>query len=207
MRLDPRHTDVSCPLPGTARIPAGNGDNQTKRLVRRLEKIGADLLNVPAETEAEFLSVGSRLQGYFETTVKVSELSSSATELLSGEKIKDTMRGMDALLGGMGAYIKESETNTLQRINKLREIIGAVEVVQERLEAYVGLAKALRQIGTTAMVYSAPMAREGGGFMVLARDIRDLSESIKSRSLVATEDIKDILSTGNTAGSIRYWPR
>jgi methyl-accepting chemotaxis protein len=199
MRLDPRHTDVSCPLPATARIPAGPGDNHTESLIRRLEGISAKLLELPDATEAEFLSVGARLQGYYETAVKVSELSSSAAELLSGEKVKDTTRGMDALLGRMGAYIKESEANTVQRVNKLRNIIGTVEVVQRQLEEYGGVSKALRQIGTTAMVYSAPMAREGGGFMVLARNIRNLSESIKSRSLVARDDIKDILSSVNEA--------
>jgi methyl-accepting chemotaxis protein len=182
-----------------ARIQATPVDKQHEGLARHLEKIGEALLKVPEETEAGFLSVGSRLQGYYETTVKVSELSSSSAELLSGEKVMDTMRGLDSLLGRMGAYVKDSETNTMQRINKLKSISGTVEVIQEQLEEYVGMARALRQIGTTAMVYSAPMAREGGGFMVLARNIRDLSESIKSKSLAAREDIKDIRSTVNAA--------
>lgn len=199
MSIDPRQSDVSCPLPAMAHIPATPVDKQHESLARQFEKIGEALLQVPEETEAGFLSVGSRLQGYHEATLRVSELSSSAAELLSGENVMNAMRGLDALIGRMGAYVKDSETSAMQRINKLKNIIGTVEVIQEELEAYVGMAKALRQIGTTAMVYSAPMTANGGGFMVLAKNIRDLSESIKSRSLAAREDIKNIRSTVKSA--------
>ncbi len=200
MISDSRYTDVfqlQEAAPGVE--PLTGSDDPVTGLVRILYGLGSELGEMPDKTEAEFLSIGSKLHDYYDKATKISELSSSAAELLSGEGIDSAVEDLNGLLKKMSAYVKDSEADTEGRVEKFRHILNAIEDIKEELDEFARISKTLRSLGFTTMIYSAPVENRDQGFMVLAKNIKALSGNIYSRSVTAEAEIKALRSTVNAA--------
>ena len=200
MISDSRYTDVfqlQEAAPGVE--PLTGSDDPVTGLVRILYGLGSELGEMPDRTEAEFLSIGSKLHDYYDKATKISELSSSAAEVLSGEGIDSAVEGLSGLLKKMSAHVKDSEADTEGSVEKFRYILNAIEDIKEELDEFARISKTLRSLGFTTMIYSAPVENRDQSFMVLAKNIKALSDNIYSRSVTAEAEIKALRSTVNAA--------
>jgi methyl-accepting chemotaxis protein len=179
--------------------PLTGSDDPVTGLVRTLYGFGSALGEMPDKTEAEFLSIGSKLNDYYDKATGISKLSSSAAELLSGEGIDSAVEGLSGLLERMSAYVKDSEAGTEKRVEKFKHTLSAIGDIKEELDEFARISKTLRSLGFTTMVYSAPTENRDQGFMVLAKNIKGLSDSIYSRSVTAVAELKVLSTTVNRA--------
>jgi uncharacterized protein YukE len=171
--------------------------------VRSLPVLGDELSRLPAETEAEFLSIGSSLQLYHEKTRKVSDLSSSAASMLAGEDLSNTLELASSLLVNIGAYIRDAENGTELRVERFNSVLSAAKEIEEKMEEFAGLSKGLRILGLTTKIH-APSGGGGERDNVLASNIKGLSEKINARAVRSATDLKSVTASIRVAlGRIR----
>ncbi len=77
-----------------------------------LQLLGTDLESLGKSTEGEFLSIGEKLQGFYQRAGEISKKSSSVANLMSGEELGAVIEGFRKVIERMKRLEGESRRNT-----------------------------------------------------------------------------------------------
>ncbi len=155
--------------------------------VNRLKQIEGELDRITDQAEEEFLSIGRRFSDFHRRARMISEISAEVAGKMTGAEIVGAIDGLNELMERMESYLKRSETETRERISRLREVLSLMSDVYGHLEDFHRIAKGLRSLSITGMVQNALLITKHGEFKILLDDIRKLSGimSLKSETIDA----------------------
>lgn len=154
-----------------------------------------EIEQIPAETENEFLSLGSLLHSSYERTWIIADLFSSASMLLSGHEMAGVIKAIRSILEKMDKHTKESEIRSLKRIESFHQVLNTIENIKTELAKFRKISKDLRVLGTVANVYNTSIMQGNQGasdFSLLIKDITKLSNVILSKSMAVKTGISGI---------------
>ena len=153
--------------------------------VNRLKQIEVELDMVTDQAEEEFLSIGRMFSDFHRRARMISEISAEVAGKMTGAEIVGAIDGLNELMERMESYLKRSETETRERISRLKEVLSLMSDVYGHLEDFHRIAKGLRSLSITGMVQNALLITKHGEFKILLEDIRKLSGimSLKSETI------------------------
>lgn len=160
--------------------------------LRVLPVLGEELETLGKSTEGEFLSLGEKLQKYYEQAGELSKISESVASLMAGEEIETIIKGFHGIIERIEALEGESRRNaaTLQRLlDTLSELNGNLS----------GFHKTVRSLGVLCVsirVESARLGKKDIGFNILADEVGKLASEIEekySNLLARTESLSHLI--------------
>lgn len=176
-----------------------------------LGSVAAELKVVSGTTENEFLSIGGRLQEFYQ---RAGGISSVATELVgevAGPQVGTAMNELQTILDEMAHYVNHAQKETDLSAETLNEVIALLEQVSAPLAGFKKINKVLRMLGISTKIESARLGQSAAGFDTLASDVGQLSIQVHekaaivlSRKLDLEGAIRQTLSGVLTAGAQQH---
>lgn len=148
-----------------------------RQWVRGLEKVGTDLKELNESTEAGFLAIGDKLQGFYSSAGEISRMSSSVAGLMAGEEIGGAIDGLQAIF----ERIEKLESGSEASAEKLKQVLGILDEMHEHLAGFEQTARVLRVLCVCTRIESARLGDRDIGFSTLAGDVDKLVEEIESK--------------------------
>ena len=166
--------------------------NVLSRCKRRLKDCVQALEVLSASTEDQFLDIGNRLTAFYDGAAKVSKLSRTIVDLMSGGDIAETINGLKALMDGFVVNLKYFDSITGDSITKLDSISAQMEDIEWHLDDMNRITRVLRGLGFCIRVQNAVLKRPVEGMMLLGEDVNKLSSDIKEKSSHIVGDMNSL---------------
>jgi methyl-accepting chemotaxis protein len=160
----------------------------------RLQSLTRDLAIVNRETERDYLDIGSLLDQFHIRSKDIAHVSSSVSSSMAGAEITDVISELQRITERTRAYIDSSGDRLEKRKEVLKEAIEMIENMNEPVRDLRGIIRNMKYLGLSSKIHSAQIVKERSDFVVLADDIKKLSNIIESKS----SEIKSNLSTLRT---------
>ncbi len=139
--------------------------------------LGSDLESLGKSTEGEFLSIGEKLQGFYQRAGEISKISSSVTKLMSGEELGTVIEGFSNVIDRMKLLEGESRRNT----ETLRDVFESLARLNQQVEGFHKTIRRLRVLCVSTRIESARLGDHDTGFGDLADEVGKLSSEIEDR--------------------------
>ncbi|UCG78285.1 MAG: hypothetical protein JSV21_00135, partial [Nitrospirota bacterium] len=141
------------------------------------------------ETEGDYIDIGMKLREYYERSGNISEFASAVAELMSGEKISGAIADLKEVIKSINIFIEETDRRSGERIEALQTAFGMVDGVKAPLIDLKAIVKNMGYLSLSTKIHSSRMLDEGSDFIVLAEDIKKLSELIGEKSVAMKNDL------------------
>jgi methyl-accepting chemotaxis protein len=172
-----------------------------KRSKARLKDCVQGLEVLSASTEDQFLDIGNRLTAFYEGAAKVSGLSKTIADFLSGGDIAGTIQKLTALMEGFGVQMKHFESIIGESIIKLDSISERIEDAEWHLEDMDRATRMLGGLGFSTGLQNAILKRPVEGIRVLGEDVKKLASDITRKSGHIVRDTKSLVEVINDSRS------
>jgi methyl-accepting chemotaxis protein len=149
-----------------------------------LAKAAAELGVISATTEDEFLSIGGRLQDFYQRGIGISTLASEMVGEVAGDRVTEAMDGLGELLDGMANYVNRAQNDIERSSQTLREILALLDHVAGPLSGFKKVNKVLRMLGISTKIESARLGQSAAGFDTLASDVGELSVQVNDKAAI-----------------------
>ncbi|MGA3118150.1 MAG: methyl-accepting chemotaxis protein [Syntrophobacteraceae bacterium] len=148
--------------------------------------LGSDLESLGKSTEGEFLSIGEKLQDFYQRAGEISKIASSVAGLMSGEELGTVIEGFRNVIEKMKGLEGESRRNT----GTLREVLENLAYLNHEVEGFHKTILNLRVLCISTRIESARLEDPDTGFEALADEVGKLSLEIENRcfQLLASSD-------------------
>ena len=148
--------------------------------------LGSDLESLGESTEGEFLSIGEKLQGFYQRAADISKISSTVARLMSGEELGAAIEGFRNVFDRMKRLEGESRRNT----KTLRDVLENIARLNHHVDGFSKTIRHLRVLCVSTRIESARMGDHSADFETLADEVGKLSLEIESRcfQLLASSD-------------------
>lgn len=146
--------------------------------------VSAELGVISGATEDEFLSIGARLQDFYQRGAGISTLASEMVGEVAGEHVTTAMDGLGEMLDTMGRYVGRANGEIEASAGTLREILKLLEDVSGPLSGFKKVNKVLRMLGISTKIESSRLGQSAAGFESLASDVSDLSVQVNDKAAV-----------------------
>ena len=143
-----------------------------------LGEMAVELKVVAGTTEDEFLSIGGRLQDFYQRGVGISSLASKMVGEVAGEQVSEAMGGLGKMIDDMGRYVDNAQEEIGHSSATLQEILSLLGQVAEPLSGFKKVNKVLRVLGISTKIESTRLGQRGAGFETLASDVGDLAVQV-----------------------------
>jgi len=160
-----------------------------------LREIISSLFVLTKETEDQFLSIGSRLNDFYNRSGETSGLASSLLGSMTGEEITETTKGLEDILVRMSAYLGQTDAAFNDGLSSLKDVQATIHAIGEPLESFKKIVKKLKILSISTKIESAQLNTDNGGFITLADDVEKLSLLIHGKC-------KNIIDSSATLNSI-----
>ena len=156
-----------------------------------MRSMGRDLGSLGKSTEGEFLSVGEKLQSFYQRAVEISKISSSVAKLMSGEELSAVIAGFRNVIDRTKRLESESRRNT----ETLRDVLENITHLNHQVEGFRNTIRRLRVLCVSTRIESVRLVDMETGFEALAEEVGKLSLEIENRcfQLLASSDSLDRL--------------
>ncbi len=156
----------------------------------RLQSYIRDLGIVNRETEKDYLEIGSNLRQFHIQSRDIANVSSSVSGSMAGAEIIDAISKLQGAIERTKTYIEGFEERLENRKEVLKETLEMIDNMDEPVHDLKGIIKNMKYLSLSTKIHSARIDQESSDFMILAGDIKKLSEIIESKS----SEIKSNLS-------------
>lgn len=133
-------------------------------------------------TEDEFLQIGSELQGFYQRSAELTQVSSRLVEIVSGDRIRFLTDSLRQMMADMGAYLSEARNRSNDSCSTLEQVKYQLNNLSEPLSGFQKMNKALRMLSISTKIESARLGENGIGFVNLAMDVEKLSHQVNDKS-------------------------
>ena len=165
---------------------SGNGWRHT------LQWVEDELDNLGESTEDEFLGVGAKLQGFYQRTEEISELSKTVGALLAGEKSASFIEGFN----GVVRRIKMLESESRQSARALQRLMDIMSSIGGQLHGFHKTVRSLRVLCVSNRIESARLGNKDIGFNDLTDEVDKLASEIEDKSAhlkVQSESLSELV--------------
>ena len=145
-----------------------------------------DLESLGKSTEGEFLSIGEKLQDFYQRAGDISKISSTVARLMSGEELGTAIEGFRNVVDRMKRLEGESRRNT----KTLRDVLENLARLNRHVDGFHKTIRHLRVLCVSTRIESARLGDRDAGFETLADEVGKLSLEIENRcfQLLASSD-------------------
>jgi methyl-accepting chemotaxis protein len=176
----------------TAAAPDAELEKLTPGWSTSLEGMAQELRVVAGTTEDEFLTIGGRLQDFYQRGTGISGLASEMMGEVAGEHVSGAMDGLGNMLDEMGRYVGNAQKEIEGSSVTLREILGLLDHVEGPLSGFKKVNKVLRMLGISTKIESARLGQSAAGFDTLASDVGDLAVQVNDKAGVIMKRKEDL---------------
>ena len=142
-----------------------------------LAALGSDLESLGKSTEGEFLSIGEKLQDFYQRAGDISKISSTVTRLMSGEELGTSIEGFRNVIDRMKRLEGESRRNT----KTLRDVLENIARLNLHVDGFGKTIRHLRVLSVSTRIESARLGDHNADFETLADEVGKLSLEIENR--------------------------
>ncbi len=160
-----------------------------------LREIISSLYVLTKETEDQFLSIGSRLNDFYNRSGDTSSLASLLLGSMTGDEITETTKSLEDILVRMSAYLGQTDAAFNDSLSLLKDVQTTIHAIGEPLESFKKIVKKLKILSISTKIESAQLNTDNGGFITLADDVEKLS-------LLIHEKCKSIIDSSAMLNSI-----
>jgi methyl-accepting chemotaxis protein len=139
-------------------------------------------------TEGEFLSIGGKLQGFYQHAGEISKISSTVARLMSGEELGTVIEGFRNVTGRMKRLEGESRRHT----ETLRDVLGNLAHLNHHVDGFHKTILRLRVLCVSTSIESARLGDRDAGFEDLANEVGKLSSEIENRCFQLLESSESL---------------
>ena len=142
-----------------------------------LPGLGSDLQALGNSTEGEFLSIGEKLQGFYQRAGDISKISSTVAQLMSGDELGSAIEGFRSVIDRMKRLEGESRRNT----KILRDVLEHIAHLDRQVDGFRKTTQHLRVLCVCTRIESARLGDRSADFESLADEVGKLSSDIENR--------------------------
>ncbi|OPY71822.1 MAG: Methyl-accepting chemotaxis protein 2 [Syntrophorhabdus sp. PtaU1.Bin058] len=139
-----------------------------------LEEVISALNFLTKQTEDQFLSIGSRLNDFYNRSGDISGLASSLLDAMLGEGMTGTTGDLENILNRMNAYLEQTDAAFKGSLRTLDDVQGMVHASRAPLESFKKIIMKLKILSISTKIESAQL-NNNNGFSTLADDVEKLS--------------------------------
>jgi len=151
-----------------------------------LRVLESDLESLGKSTEGEFLSIGEKLQDFYQRAGDISKISSTVAQLMSGEELGTAIGGFHNVVERMKRLEGESRRNA----KTLRDLLENLVHLNQQVDGFGKTIQHLRVLCVSTKIENARLEDQNTGFEGLADEVGKLSLEIENRciQLLASSD-------------------
>ena len=145
-----------------------------------------DLESLGKSTEGEFLSIGEKLQDFYQRAGDISKISSTVARLMSGEELGTAIDGFHNVVDRMKRLEGESRRNA----KTLGDVLENLARLNRQVDGFGKTIQHLRVLCVSTRIENARLVDRDTGFEALADEVGKLSLEIEKRcfQLLASSD-------------------
>ena len=159
-----------------------NLEKSQEKWLKILQKAVKELHFLTTSTEGEFLSIGGSFQDFWMRADEMSQISSSAAELMSGREIRAAVDGLESLVEQIKNYMDRCGTDLDTNTKRLTKIKSTIETILRPLESFKRIVKTMKMMSIATRIESSRLGRNEAGFNTLADEIKKLATRIAHKS-------------------------
>jgi rRNA-processing protein FCF1 len=148
------------------------------KLSDNLNDLAVKLEMLNADSEGDFLSIGSNLQDFSRRAREISETSATLAGLMTGEEINHTIDKLSRIFAKLGDLGGECQC----RLDALQQIIVILSGVEQSVTGFMQIVRTLLMLGVFTRVESSHIGANGADFYALANQVNELARDIEAKS-------------------------
>ena len=113
--------------------------------------LASDLESLGKSTEGEFLSIGEKLQDFYQRAGDISKISSTVARMMSGEELGAAIEGFRDVVDRMKRLEGESRRNT----KTLRDVLENISRLNHHVDGFRKTIRHLRVLSVSTRIESA----------------------------------------------------
>lgn len=158
-----------------------------------LSEIGEDIYSIMSEAEGGYLSVGEKLNEFQSMSGEITEMSSHAASLISGEEFTGLIHKLKSVLERLKAYHEQISMGTINYKDRLSELLDHVKAVSSQVSDLRGIAKNLQFLSLATKIQSAVTGSAASGFHVLALNVKSLTLNVIEKTDAIERSVKNLM--------------
>lgn len=182
------------------RLPAGSdAENRSGKAagswITALSKVTANLSTLETKTEQDFLQVGEKLQDFHQRSTEMAETASRVLGLMTGEEFHRSISSLMDIIEELRRHLEMSRDHSERTSQVLGQYYDTLCSVSSSLEDFKLLVLNLRMLGFFTRVENVHLFTSDSGFSSLTDDVKNLSESVREKSIEMKKKTDTLLST------------
>jgi len=182
------------------RLPAGSdAENRSGKAagswITALSKVTANLSTLETKTEQDFLQVGEKLQDFHQRSTEMAETASRVLGLMTGEEFHRSISSLMDIIEELRRHLEMSRDHSERTSQVLGQYYDTLCSVSSSLEDFKLLVLNLRMLGFFTRVENVHLFTSDSGFSSLTDDVKNLSESVREKSIEMKRKTDTLLST------------
>lgn len=182
------------------RLPAGSdAENRSGKAagswITALSKVTANLSTLETKTEQDFLQVGEKLQDFHQRSTEMAETASRVLGLMTGEEFHRSISSLMDIIEELRRHLEMSRDHSERTSQVLGQYYDTLRSVSSSLEDFKLLVLNLRMLGFFTRVENVHLFTSDSGFSSLTDDVKNLSESVREKSIEMKKKTDTLLST------------
>lgn len=182
------------------RLPAGSdAENRSGKAagswITALSKVTANLSMLETKTEQDFLQVGEKLQDFHQRSTEMAETASRVLGLMTGEEFHRSISSLMDIIEELRRHLEMSRDHSERTSQVLGQYYDTLCSVSSSLEDFKLLVLNLRMLGFFTRVENVHLFTSDSGFSSLTDDVKNLSESVREKSIEMKKKTDTLLST------------
>jgi len=139
------------------------------------------LRRLAGATEQEFLQIGSKMQGVYQSATTLSQTAQNLVEVASGERIQTLIEQLRQILNEMETYLEETQGQNSNYCTAFNTVESQLRQITGPLEGFKKMSKELYILEVLIKIESSHVGDIGSEFLNLALDINKLTLQIKEK--------------------------
>ncbi|MDY6863039.1 MAG: hypothetical protein SV062_08625, partial [Thermodesulfobacteriota bacterium] len=157
-------------------------DVPCKKWIGSLNRIRDTIKTFISQTEGDFLCLGKALQDFYNDAEKISAISLSATNLISGDETAIAIDRLQGILDRINGYFEDLNHRSVQKKGSIGHILNIFDSINGAFEGFMKIVKVLNILGISIKIESTRFTDKKNNFNILADNVRELSGFINSKS-------------------------
>ncbi len=163
-----------------------------------LSTVTGNLSTLETKTEQVFLQVGEKLQDFHQRSTEMAETAARVLGLMTGEEFQQSISSLMDIIEELRRHLEMSRNHSGKTSQVLRQYYDTLRSVSSSLEDFKLLVLNLRMLGFFTRVENVHLFASDSGFSSLTDDVKNLSESVREKSIEMKRKTDDLLVTIST---------
>lgn len=148
----------------------------------KLPALCKKIKGISSFTEDDFLQIGARLQDFHQRAKEMTNISSSAANIISGDEILRTINELKSVLESGTSYLEQLDIEYSQIDNMLKYIAKILGRASTTVHTFDKIVKNFRIFSINIRILSSGLSSNKDGFIHLGNDIKKQAQIIEDRA-------------------------